>query len=93
MCIICTGLGMIYRFLLKVLDIRNPFLFIHKFQFWNNHFYLQTLLTQTITSGMCGIMDDLPMTIQKGTASVNGKNLASLVNMFSRIETNSTNIV
>ncbi|CAG2199233.1 unnamed protein product [Mytilus edulis] len=38
----------------------------------------RTLLTQTITSGMCGIMDDMPMTIKKGTASVNGHNLALL---------------
>ncbi|CAC5364762.1 unnamed protein product [Mytilus coruscus] len=37
-----------------------------------------TLITQRITSGMCGILDDMPMTIQKGTASVNGNNLATL---------------
>ncbi|VDH99414.1 Hypothetical predicted protein [Mytilus galloprovincialis] len=43
-----------------------------------NAVFANTKITQRITSGMCGIMDDLPMTIQKGTASVNGKNLASL---------------
>ncbi|XP_052083641.1 uncharacterized protein LOC127720953 [Mytilus californianus] len=38
----------------------------------------KTEITQRITSGMCGFLDDMPMTIQKGTASVNGRNLASL---------------
>ncbi|CAC5364740.1 unnamed protein product [Mytilus coruscus] len=37
-----------------------------------------TFITQRITSGMCGILDDMPMTIQKGTESVNGNNLATL---------------